>query len=160
MSTSERRSILPGIGYTAERRVWLVEPDADLRTTYRALAEPDGEVLDPGEFAAKLQRGARPSALLIDVAALPKLDPGAVPVLDGVLRLVVATAASPSDAANSYLSRPRVRVLAKPLELDRLRAALAWLRRTSDADSWAMDLEPAAGSLSNDDAADNPAASP
>jgi hypothetical protein len=109
-----------------------------MRDVYLAVADPEDEVIDGDGFGARLQRGARPDALLVDAAALLEYVPE-LSVLDGVLRIVMSTATLPHDVPSTFTDRLGLRLLRKPFELGTLEAALSWLRGESDDDSWAAE---------------------
>ena len=116
-------------------RVWLVEPRADDWRDEGRAALPDVEILDEATFRQALEAGDRPDALLIDDETLDQLDGHRV-ALDGLLRTVVVTDRPTDELPSSYLDRPGIRILRRPVETGVLSRALLWLSGVEE-DGWA-----------------------
>jgi hypothetical protein len=123
--------------YTQLRlRVWLVESHDEAQTEGLEGGLPaDVEPLVESVFRERLEAGDRPDALLVDAAALERLD-GHRFALDGVLRTVIVTDRAPDDLPTAYLDRPSIRILRRPVNAWDLDRALLWLSGADD-DGWA-----------------------
>jgi hypothetical protein len=123
--------------------IWIVEPHDELRSMLRELAlvvPAHAEVLPEDEFRRRIDRGARPDALLIDGSTLLRLD-GQRSALDGMLRTVVVTGRHPSELPTSMLERSSVQFLRKPFTMAAFEGGLAWLTGGGD-ESWADPVAP------------------
>jgi hypothetical protein len=115
--------------------VWVVEPNDEVRGFIGEIAPHEAELMDDREFLRRLDRGARPSALLIDGSCLMRLD-GQRAALDGVVRTLVVTGHEPTILPPDYLARPSVQFLRKPFDVNDMERGLKWLTGGTD-DGWA-----------------------
>lgn len=117
--------------------IWVVEPNDETRALLREIAPEDAEVMDDQEFRRRIDRGARPIALLIDGTCLLQLD-GQRPALDGIVRTLIVTGQEQDALPRAYLQRPSVQFLRKPFRLHDMERAMRWL--TGGADEGWTDL--------------------
>jgi hypothetical protein len=115
--------------------VWVVEPNDETRAVLREIAPQDAELMDDREFRRRIDRGARPIALLIDGTCLLQLD-GQRPALDGIVRTLIVTGREPGALPRGYMQRPSVQFLRKPFRLHDMERAMRWLTGGAD-EGWA-----------------------
>jgi hypothetical protein len=115
--------------------VWVVEPNDETRALLREIAPQGAELMDDREFRRRIERGARPNALLIDGTCLLELD-GQRPALDGIVRTLVVTGRERGALPLGYLQRPSVQFLRKPFRLHDMERAMRWLTGGAD-EGWA-----------------------
>ena len=115
--------------------VWVVEPNDETRALLREIAPQDAELMDDREFRRRIDRGARPNALLIDGTCLLQLD-GQRPALEGIVRTLIVTGHSADAMPGGYLQRPSVQFLRKPFRLHDMERAMRWLTGGAD-EGWA-----------------------
>lgn len=114
--------------------VWVVEPNDEVRGLIGEIAPHDAQLMDDREFLRRLERGARPGALLIEGSCLLQLDDHR-PALEGVVRTLVVTD-PPTILPPDYMSRPSVQLLRKPIEVRDIQRGLRWLSGSAD-EGWA-----------------------
>ncbi len=115
--------------------MWVVEPNDELRGFIGEIAPHGAELMDDREFLRRLDRGARPSALMIDGSCLMRLD-GQRSALEGVVRTLVVTGHEPTILPPEYMARPSVQFLRKPFDVNDIERGLRWLTGAGD-DGWA-----------------------
>jgi hypothetical protein len=115
--------------------VWVVEPNDETRALLREIAPQDAELMDDQEFRRRIDRGARPNALLIDGTCLLQLD-GQRPALEGIVRTLIVTGRAADALPRGYLRRPSVQFLRKPFHLHDMERAMRWLTGGAD-EGWA-----------------------
>ena len=115
--------------------VWVVEPNDELRGFLAEIAPHEAELMDDREFVRRLDRGARPTALLIDGSCLVRLD-GQRSALEGVVRTLVVTGHAPAILPPQYMARPSVQFLRKPFDVTDIERGFRWLTGGAD-EGWA-----------------------
>lgn len=107
--------------------IWVTDREPGIRLLFGELL-PQADLLDPAEFAARLDRDEHPDALVIDGTQLLELPHRLRADLLRLPRMLVCTGMLLASMPMNLVSGPGVAVLAKPFCVEDLEAAAEWVR--------------------------------
>jgi len=117
--------------------VWAVDDSRSFRELADQIAlEADVAIMTMGieELALRRTTHDLPDGIMLDGSALHTPLAGAM--LTDIPRIVICTARNYEEVATDWAQSENVRILLKPMNLEKFESAIRWLAGAEDSSSW------------------------
>ena len=116
--------------------IWMVDDDESFRDLSSSVADDAGiKVVNMSADELIERRGdTLPDGAMLDGSILT--GPQADAMLEGIPRIVICTGREYVEIAERWTVHPHVRVLLKPMGVERFEDAIRWLAGAEDSSSW------------------------
>ncbi len=116
--------------------IWMVDDDESFRDLSSSVADDAGITVVNMSADELIERRGNtlPDGAMLDGSILT--GPQADAMLEGIPRIVICTGREYVEIAERWTRHPHVRVLLKPMGVERFEDAIRWLAGAEDSSSW------------------------